>query len=149
MGIFAKAPLRCKRIVKETRHFSHAVMCWRSRCLWRAQRCVSRSYNHMADVSMQRYVVIIWCAGDVDVKLRFGSVSQWPSCASTRPAQDRKLRLTIFNDVAVSHLFNTLDCPLAANVICWRFRDCAGEAKRGPSGALKSLYQHGIKKKSL
>lgn len=51
--------------------------------------------------------------------------------------------LTIFSDVVVSHLFNTLDCPLAANVIWWRFRGCAGEKPRenwsvGHSGELKN-----------
>lgn len=80
-----------------------------------------------------------------------------PSYVLIRPAQDHMLRLTIFNDVAVSHLFNTVDCPLVANVICWRFSDCAGEAVRpsgvGPSGALdstfKKLHQHGEKEPFL
>lgn len=39
------------------------------------------------------------------------------------------MHLTILSDVVVSHLFNTLDCPLAANVIWWRFRGCAGEKR--------------------
>lgn len=47
----------------------------------------------------------------------------------TCPAQDHMI-LTIYSDVAVSHLFNTPDCPLAANVIWWRFRGCAGEKPR-------------------
>jgi len=44
-------------------------------------------------------------------------------------AQKDHMLHTIFSDVAVSHLFNTLDCPLDANVIWWCFRGCAGEKR--------------------
>lgn len=57
-------------------------------------------------------------------------------CVLNHPGRDHMPHLTIFNDVAVFNLFNTIDCPLAANVIidAWRFSEYAGEAKRDVNG---------------